>query len=127
MLNIALVLSVALCLLLLIANATALKNGAFSSIFAYEVGGFAVTEWLLGYAKKYAWDMLLLGILVAFTFKGNKSGFLATLRVLLVNIGSIAAVAACLEDVQRLLMLMPPSFAIPTLPKIITQVIPRAG
>lgn len=93
MLNIALLLSVALCLLLLIANATALKDGAFSSIFAYEVGGFAVTEWLLGYAKKYAWDMLLLGILVAFTFKGNKSGFLATLRVLLVNIGSIVAVA----------------------------------
>ena len=93
MLNIALVLSTALCLVLLIANATALKDGAFSSVFAYEVGGFAVTEWLLGYAQKYAWDMLLIGILVAFTFKGNKSGFLATLRVLLVNIGSIVAVA----------------------------------
>lgn len=93
MLNIALVLSMALCLVLLVANATALKDGAFSSIFAYEVGGFAVTKWLLGYAQKYAWDMLLIGILVAFTFKGNKSGFLATLRVLLVNIGSIAAVA----------------------------------
>ena len=95
MLNIALVLITALCLVLLIANATALKEGALSSVFAYKVGGFAITEWLLGNAQKYAWDMLLLGVLIAFTFKGNKKGFLATLRVLLVNIGGVVAVVFC--------------------------------
>lgn len=87
MLNIAMLLGISLCMLLLIANATALKNGVLSGLFAFKIKNFNATLWLLGYAKKYALDMLVIGILVAFACKGNKNGFTATLRNIIVKFG----------------------------------------
>ena len=92
MLNIAMILGVALCLVLLIANATALKDGVLSGLFAFKIGNFNATRWLLGYSKKYGLDMLFIGILVAYACKGNKNGFVATLRNLIVKFGVTVAV-----------------------------------
>lgn len=92
MLNIAMILGVALGVVLLIANATALKDGALSGLFAFKIGKFNATIWLLGYSKKYALDMLFIGVLVAYACKGNKNGFVATLRNIIVKFGVTVAV-----------------------------------
>ncbi len=89
MLNVAMILGTALGLLILIANATALKNGVFAGLFAYKIGKVAIVELLLGYAKKYVLDALFIGILVAFACKGNKKGFMETLRELLKVVGIV--------------------------------------
>lgn len=94
MLNVAMILGASVCLLILIANATALKNGVFSGLFAWKIGKFAVVEKLLGYAQKYALDALFIGILVGYACKGNKKGFMTTLRDLLVKFGGLIAVCA---------------------------------
>ena len=92
MLNIAMIVGVALGVVLLIANATALKDGALSGLFAFKIGKFNATLWLLGYSKKYALDMLFIGVLVAYACKGNKNGFVATLRNIIVKFGVTVAV-----------------------------------
>ncbi len=86
--NIGMILAVAVGIALLLLNGTGLKtywSGFFSN---------ATVQKAIGYADKYALDLLLIGILVAFACKGKKNGFVETLRTLLMNLGMIAVVVA---------------------------------
>lgn len=86
--NIGMILAVTVGIALMLLSGTGLKT---------DWGGFfshAIVQKAIGYANKYALDLLLIGILVAFACKGKKSGFVETLRTLLMNLGMIAVVVA---------------------------------
>ncbi|MBQ8323196.1 MAG: hypothetical protein IJX91_04440 [Clostridia bacterium] len=86
--NAGMLLAVAAGIALLLLNGTGLKT-VWSGFF-----GNATVQNLVSLAGRYAFDLLLIGILVAFACKGRKNGFVETLRTLLVNLGSIALVVA---------------------------------
>ena len=82
--NVGMILAVTVGTALLLLNGTGLKTH-WAGLF-----GNATVQKAIGYANQYALDLLLIGILVAFACKGNKKGFLETLRGLLMNLGIIA-------------------------------------
>lgn len=95
LINAAMITATVVILGLFLLNATTLKDGALAGLFTYKVADVEIVPLIVAFAQKYAMDVFLIGILVAFACKGRKNGFMESLRKLLVNIGSIVAVALC--------------------------------
>ena len=93
--NVLMILSVAFGIFMLMLGETAYKNGALSVLFAYRLGNLNVSAWAYGFAQKYAFDFLLLGILVLIAYVGRKNGFMSTIRILVVKVGGVVGVLAC--------------------------------
>ena len=88
--NTALVLAVVLAVALFMFHNTPLKDGPLCVLYENEYVNLMVQ-----FASDYALDMLFMGIVIAFACKGNKKGFLESLRGLIVGLGSLVAVGAC--------------------------------
>ena len=88
--NTAMVIATLVCATLLIVNATSLKNGAMSAIYTVPI-----IPKVLPYAEKYALDFAMIGIIFLIAVWGAKKGFTETIRVFLVRLGGIAAIALC--------------------------------
>ena len=86
--NTLMVIATLVCITLLIIDTTSLKNGAMSAIYTVP----AVSK-VLPMAKKYALDFAIIGIVFAVASSGAKRGFTETVRVFVVRLGAIAALA----------------------------------
>ena len=85
MLNTGMILAVTVGTALLLLNGTGLKTH-WAGLF-----GNAIIQKAIAYANRYALDLVLIGILVAFACKGKKKGFVETLRGLLTSWGMLGA------------------------------------
>ncbi len=88
--NTAMLIATLVCTTLLIVNATSLKNGAMSAIYTVPI-----IPKLLPYAEKYALDFAMIGVIFLVAVSGAKKGFTETVRVFLIRLGGIAAIALC--------------------------------
>ncbi len=88
--NVASVLLTVFAVAVLVLGATTLKDGALQPFFQMEQ-----VQLVMPYITKYAMDVFVIGILVAFACKGRRTGFVESIRVLIVNIGTIVAIVAC--------------------------------
>lgn len=89
--NTAAVLATLICIALLVVDSTKLKDGALEAIYTVP----AVNK-LLPYVAQYALDLAIVGVVFAVAFAGAKKGFTETLRVIVVKIGGLCAIALCL-------------------------------
>lgn len=88
--NTAMVLLVVIASLLFLVNSTKLKDGAFSAMYSVP---FVRT--FLKFATRWAFDLAIIGIIIGVACAGRRKGFVETLRVLIVNVGSIVLVGLC--------------------------------
>ncbi len=63
-----------LALFLFLLDATSLKDGALSALYEVKVGEFAPIPALVGFSYRYALDVFLIGIIIAFICKGRRTG-----------------------------------------------------
>lgn len=90
MLNCAMVLASVLLFTLFVLQATPFRDTTFKPLFSAPVIPALVTL-----TKNYALDFLMIGIAIAFLLSARKKGFMATLRSLVINVGSIVLIALC--------------------------------
>lgn len=96
MINMASILIVIYGVLIFALEATPLgSHQALQPLYEAKLFGVTVMPLASAYASRFAMDTFVMGILVAFACKGNKNGLLETIRVLIVNVGSIVAVILC--------------------------------
>ena len=88
--NVAAVLATVFAVAVLLLGSTPLKDGGLQPFFQMQI-----MQSVLPLLAKYAMDVFVIGILVAFACKGRRTGFIESVRVLIVNIGTIVAIIAC--------------------------------
>ena len=85
--NVAAIFVAVLAIALLIICATPLKDGWFAPVFA---NGYMLL--VQEYAFKYAFDFLMIGLILKTARSGFKEGFIESLRVLLVSVGRFVGI-----------------------------------
>ena len=90
MINTCAVLGVIVAAALLVVDSTSLKTGAMAAIYENKA-----VVWTLKYARKFALDFAIIGVVLAIAGTGRKKGFVETIRGLIVFIGGFALVSVC--------------------------------
>lgn len=85
--NVAAVLVVVIATALLIICATPLKDAAFASMFKNGYMPF-----IQEYTFKYAFDFLIIGLVLNMAQKGFKNGFMESIRALIIGVGRLAGI-----------------------------------
>ena len=85
--NTAMILALVLSVFLFIVNATGLKYKAIGEIYRVPIA-----RTVLGYAERYVWDFVAIGIILGFACLGWKKGFLNSLRSCIVVFGTLAII-----------------------------------
>ncbi len=77
-------------LLLLVINATGLRNGQLG-----EMMNIAVVKQTFKYVMNYALDFITVGVVLAIAFKGYKNGFVGSARSFMMSFGMFVIVVVC--------------------------------